>query len=108
MEDLSEGITMASNEYSDLDRAANLHTFQYNPDETRELGTAVTTAVASVTGTPVTQVGESLADSVDTDGLDRLFRPTLASPGGRGGVLEITVDGCAVRISSNGRIVVET
>lgn len=96
-----------ANEYPKSDSSGNHHTFQYDYEEEKELGTAVTAAVASVTGSPVADVGQSLTESVDTDGLDRLFRPNLENRSSTIERVVLRVDGCYVTITSDGRITVE-
>lgn len=95
-----------TNECREPDYLENQHTFDHDIDGEKELGTAVTTAVASVTGSPMTDVGDSLTESVDLDGLDRIFRCSGNQPRAAGRLV-LTVDGCFVTISSDGCITVE-
>lgn len=96
-----------ANEYRNSEPSGNHHTFQYNYEDGAELGTAVTTAVATVTGSSVTAVGRSLTESVDTDGLHRLFRPNFDDRATTIERVVLRVDGCYVTITSDGRITVE-
>lgn len=91
-----------------LDISETQHAFEYDIDAEEELGTTVTTAVASVTGSSVTEVGNSLTANVDLDGLNRLFRPSKGRQSPTTERLVLVVDGCLVTIASNGHITVET
>lgn len=82
------------------------HTFDYDLDGEEELGPEVTTAVASVTGSAIEDVSHSLTESVDPDVLDWMFRPTGKRPPTALRVV-LTVDGCFVTVTSDGRITVE-
>lgn len=95
-----------ANEYLNSESSGH-HTFQYDYEGETELGTAVTTAVATVTGSPVADVGRSLTESVDTDGLGRLFRPNFDDRSTTIERVVLSVDGCYVTITSDGRITVE-
>lgn len=95
-----------ANEWRNADSTADQHTFDYDFDGDEELGTAVTTAVASVTDSPVEDVSGSLTESVDPDGLDRMFRSDGDQPPATVRV-HLIVNGCFVTIAGTGRITVE-
>lgn len=88
--------------------AENRYTFNYDVDDERELGTTVTNAVASVTDSSPEEAAESLVRTVDPDGLDRLFCARQDPSNDTGGRLVLSMDGCFVTVSSDGRVVVET
>lgn len=96
------------NNHPKLDVSETQHAFEYDIDAEEELGTTVTTAVASVTGSSVTDVGDSLTTNVDLDGLNRLFRPSGGQQSPTTDRLVLAVDGCLVTIARDGYITVET
>lgn len=98
---------VGSNGFGDADGPDEPPTFQYDPEAECDLGTAVTMAVAAVTGAQQTVVGRSLADGVDTDGLDRLFRPNLDDRSSTAERVALRVEGCVVTVTSDGRITVQ-
>lgn len=67
-----------------------------------ELGPSITSAVAELTGRPPEQVGTELARSVDSDGLDRVFRPRAGGVPREGGQLVLRVASCEVTVYSDG------
>lgn len=85
---------------------ADQHTFDYDPNGNEKLGTAVTIAVASVTDSPIETVSDSLTESVNPDGINRLFQSNGNQPTGVPRVV-LTVDGCFVTITGDGCITVE-
>lgn len=83
------------------------YTFDHDDGGPVELGTRVTTAVATVTDDSPEDIGESLAETVDLDGLDRLFRTPSDETPHAGGRLVLSVNGCFVVVSSDGTVTVE-
>jgi hypothetical protein len=70
-------------------------------DET-EIGPSITDAVARLTDTPPEQVGSHLRESVDPDGLERVFHPSADGATRDGGRLVIPVESCVVTVESDG------
>jgi hypothetical protein len=53
---------------------SSLPTYQYSPDETEDLSSAIVHALSEAKGRDITEDGCVLYDSVDPEALDRLFR----------------------------------
>lgn len=81
--------------------------FTHDLDGTEELGTTVTRAVAQAADVPPDMVGRELSETIDYDGLDRLFHPPAGGMLRSGGYLVLEVAGCVVTIGSDGTITVE-
>lgn len=81
------------------------HHAYHDANGTAKLSTTVVHALADVTGMDVTDVEASLAESIDPEGLDRLFskRDDRRSPGGH---VAFSVRGYPVTVYSNGQIVI--
>lgn len=82
------------------------HTFEFDLDGNRELGTVIANAVARVTESTPEQAARSLVRTVDPESLDRLFTES-DEPHHVGGRLVLSVDGCFVTVSSDGEVIVE-
>ena len=80
---------------------------RHDPRDAARLSTTVVHGLAEMMDVDVTNAGFQLADSIDPDALDRLFRPkddsTLRPPGH----ITFTVEGHRVTVHSDGRIVIE-
>lgn len=98
---------MAKTDDSAIIDTGKRHTFDHDDRGPVELGTRVTTAVATVTDNSPEEVGESLAETVDLDGLDRLFQTGSDETPHAGGRLVLSVNDCFVIVSSDGTVTVE-
>jgi hypothetical protein len=79
---------------------------QHDFGETAELTTTLAHALADVTGVDVTETGFVLADYVDPDALDDLFRPVVDGTIRPSGHLCFDIWGYRVAVYSDGRIVI--
>lgn len=82
------------------------HVVYHDFDGAAELTTTLAHAISDVTGVDVTDTGFTLADYVDPDALDKLFRPSGNAAGQVNAHLSLTIWGCQVAIYDNGQIVV--
>lgn len=80
----------------------------HDPADDVELGTAVTRAVAAAYDVPPEDVEERLYDTVDPDGLERIFAPKQDGSLRRGSCVVLALDDCEVTIWSEGTVTVVT
>ena len=76
--------------------------FRHDWTDGAELGPSITSAVASLTGKTPERIGTEMRDSVDYDGLERVFRPRADGSTREGGRLVISVESCVVTVESDG------
>lgn len=81
--------------------------FEHDWTDERELGTAITDAVAGLTGTPPERVGTELRRSVDFDGLERIFDPMADGTLRESARLVIGVESCVITVHTDGWVSVE-
>lgn len=79
---------------------------EYEWEAVDSLSTLVVETVAEVSGKSPTEL-EQLYTRIDTDALDRLFRPVADGPSRTGGKVEFPFDGYVVSVHADGRVVVE-
>lgn len=81
------------------------HHAYHDAEGTAKLSTTVVHALADVTGMDVTEVEASLSESIDPEGLDRLFSndDDRRRPGGH---VAFSVRGYPVTVYSDGQIVI--
>jgi len=89
-------------------RTTNTQTYfvQHDFDGPAKLTTTLAHAISDVSGIDVTDTGFSLADHVDPDALDRLFRPKDDGTPRMDGHLTFTVWGYQVTVYSDGQIAI--
>ena len=76
--------------------------FKHDWRSETELGPSITFAVVELTGRPPEEVGAGLRRSVDSDGLDCIFRPLADGIAREGGRLVLSVASCEVTVYSDG------
>lgn len=67
-----------------------------------ELGPSITRAVAELTGRTPERVGTELGRRVDSDGLDRIFRPRTGGVARGDGRLVLSIASCEITVYSDG------
>lgn len=76
--------------------------FRHDWADDAEIGPSITSAVARLTGSSPERVGNDLRESVDCDGLERVFRPLADGTTREGGRLVLSVESCVVTVESDG------
>lgn len=97
---------MTSNERtSEYDREPTVHSVRYRPDD-GPLGTVIVKAVATVTGTPPTEL-DPLYDTIDPQALQRMYDTIDEFPDYDGDrSLTFAFGGCTVTVSWTGTVTV--
>jgi len=98
-----------ANDRSRRDQTAAVRTdggHDYEADEDESFSEAVIRSVSAVRGVDPTEL-PPLYDTIDPDGLDELFGPTVQGKSRSGARVQFTYAGCEVTVFSSGRVLIE-
>lgn len=77
-------------------------------DAGHSLSVTVLEAIEAATGRDPLDLPQALHEAVDSDALDKLFRPTHLSASRTAGTVTFPLDGCEVTVYAAGDVVVST
>lgn len=98
--------TMPHNEISESVDGPEPYTTHHDLDDHDDLSVSVVMAVADAAGVDSSELEDQLDSVVDPDALDDIFQSTMDGTPRTGGSVSFAINGYAVRVWSDGSIVV--